>query len=52
VVVRYGKGVVLVTLVAPKDYIVEAAAALRAINLSWELGFHRMVLDGNSFQVV
>jgi hypothetical protein len=56
VVVRYCKGEVLATLVAPKDYIVEpdiaeAAAALRAIKLSQKLSFHMVVLEGDSLHV-
>jgi ribonuclease HI len=31
---------------------VEVTAALRAIKLSWELGFHRVVIEGDSLQVM
>ena len=52
-VVKDGKGEVLATLVAPKDYIVEldvaeVTTALRVIKLSKELGFHKMVLEGDA----
>ena len=51
-VVWDGTGEVMVTLLAPKEYIVEAdiakvAAALRAIKLGWELGFYKVVLEGD-----
>lgn len=58
VVFRDDKGKVLsTTLVAPKDCIVEsniaeAATTLRTIKLCQELGFQRVDLKGDAFQVV
>jgi hypothetical protein len=57
VIVRDGMGEVKATLSAPEDHIiefniVEAFAALRAINFCRELGFYRVILEGDALQVM
>lgn len=56
VIIRDSKGEVLATLVAPKAYILtldiaEALAALKAVSLSRDLGFNK-VLKGDVIVVV
>lgn len=56
VIVRDGMREVLATLSSPRDHIIEpdveeAMAALRAVLLCCELGYYRVVLEGDPLQV-
>lgn len=57
VILRDSKGDVLATLSSQKEFIidpviVEATVALRAVSLVQELGFHKVILKGDAFQLV
>lgn len=57
VIVRNSMGEVLATLSTPKDYIIEpdiaeAIAALRATQFCHELGFYKVILEGDALQVL
>ena len=56
-IVRDSMGDVLATLLAPKDYIIKldiakAMEALRVVQFCGEVGFYRVVLEGDALQVV
>ena len=57
VIVRDGMGEVLATLLSLRDHITEldvakTIGALRAVHLCHELGFYRVILEGDVLQVV
>lgn len=57
VIIRDSKDEVLVTLSESKDHvivpeIVKAMAALRTVNFSHKLGFYKVILEGDTLQIV
>lgn len=57
VIIKDNMRQVMAFLSAPRDFIiapdiVEATAVLKALILTWDLGFIKIVLEGNTFQVV
>lgn len=57
VVVRVHEAEVLATLLAPRLHtndlvMVEATVALRGAIFSWELGHHKVDLEGDALQIV
>jgi hypothetical protein len=57
IIIKDSKSQVLTTLCEPKDHtitfkIAEAIAALRTVNFSRDLGFYKVILEGDCVKIV